>query len=343
MGCEAFHRAYTIRRSRAGGKRFSAAEWLPHPVPFVQIACKSLGPRLRGDDDGNILEIRMTPIPDWLEIHRGDAPLIVSFPHTGTDLPDDLGERFASQWLARRDADWWVHLLYDFARELGATTLRTAISRSVIDVNRDPSGASLYPGQNTTGLCPLTTFDNEPLYRAGGEPDAAEIERRRATWFDPYHAALAAEIARLRARHPAIVVYDAHSIRSRIPHLFDGELPQFNLGTDSDRSCADALTGAVERICIASGHATVRDGRFKGCWITRHHADPAHGVHSIQMELACRGYMDESEHVDEDNWPSPWRPERAAALRATLQQVLGACLDFARDAAAASPPPRRTA
>lgn len=285
----------------------------------------------------------MNPLPDWLEIHRGDAPLIVSFPHTGTDLPEGLEHRFASTWLARRDADWWVHLLYDFARELGATTLRTAISRSVIDVNRDPSGASLYPGQNTTDLCPLATFDDEPLYLPGEEPDAAEIAHRRTTWFAPYHDVLAGEIARLRARHPAIVVYDAHSIRSRIPHLFDGELPQFNIGTNAGASCAMALAEAVERTCRDSGRSTVRDGRFKGGWITRHHGDPAQGVHAIQMELGCRGYMDEPAQVDEGNWPSPWRPERAAALRATLQQVLGACLDFARDAAAASPPPRRTA
>lgn len=281
----------------------------------------------------------MTALPDWLDLHRGEAPLIVSFPHTGTDLPDGLEGRFASPWLARRDADWWVHLLYDFARELGATTLRTAISRSVIDVNRDPSGASLYPGQNTTGLCPLTTFDDEPLYLPGAEPDTAEIARRRATWFDPYHDVLAGEIARLRARHPAVVVYDAHSIRSRIPHLFEGELPQFNIGTNAGASCAAALAEAVERTCRGSGRSTVRDGRFKGGWITRHHGAPTRGVHAVQMELGCRGYMDEPAQVDENNWPSPWRPERAAALRATLELVLGSCLNFAR-ATASTPTPQ---
>lgn len=271
----------------------------------------------------------MNALPDWLEIHRGDAPLIVSFPHTGTGLPDDAADGFVSPWLARRDADWWVQHLYDFARELGATTIRTAISRSLIDVNRDPSGASLYPGQNTTGLCPLTTFDDQPLYRPGHEPGSTVIAHRRDTWFTPYHAELAGEIARLRRRHPAVVVYDAHSIRSRIPHLFDGELPQFNIGTNGDTSCDNALADAVERACRASGMSTVRNGRFKGGWITRHHADPAHGVHSIQMELACRGYIDEPETPAPDNWPTPWNPERAAPLRAVLQQVLAACLEFA--------------
>jgi formiminoglutamase len=159
----------------------------------------------------------MSAQPPWLEVHEGDAPLLISFPHTGTDLPDDVAGRFVSPWLAQRDADWWVHELYAFARGLGATTVRSSISRSVIDLNRDPSGVSLYPGQNTTGLCPLTTFDNQPLYQRGQEPDEAEIMRRRDTYFAPYHDALASQIARLRARHGTVVVYDAHSIRSRIP------------------------------------------------------------------------------------------------------------------------------
>lgn len=283
----------------------------------------------------------MTSLPDWLSVHRGDAPLILSFPHTGTELPEALSDRFVSPWLAQRDADWWVHLLYDFATTLGATTVRTAISRSVIDVNRDPAGVSLYPGQNTTGLCPLTTFDAQPLYRPGAEPDAAEIDARRAQWFAPYHAALDAEIARLRALHPAIVVYDAHSIRSRIPHLFDGELPQFNIGSAGvsgavDSSCAAALTDAVERVCAGSGFSHVRNGRFKGGWSTRHHGAPADGVHAIQMELACRGYMHEPDTVDPSNWPSPWQPEYAAPLRAVLQQVLQSCLDFVRSPAASA-------
>src|SRR5579859_6224741 len=165
----------------------------------------------------------------WLHIERGDTPLVVSFPHTGTDIPSDIEAKFTSPWLARKDADWWVERLYDFARDLGATTIRTAISRSVIDVNRDPSGASLYPGQATTELCPTTTFDGEPLYRDAQAPSRDEIAERRKTWFDPYHAALKAEIVRLRSLHDNIVLYDCHSIRSVIPRLFQGELPVFNL------------------------------------------------------------------------------------------------------------------
>lgn len=284
----------------------------------------------------------MNTRPDWLQVHEGDAPLIVSFPHTGSDLPEDLASRFVSPWLARRDADWWVHDLYEFARGMGATTVRSAISRSVIDLNRDPSGVSLYPGQNTTGLCPLTTFDNQPLYRPGMAPDEAEIARRRDTYFAPYHDALAAQIARLRQRHGTVVVYDAHSIRSRIPHLFDGELPQFNLGTagpsgEPDTSCDNALSDVVENLCRISGMPQVRNGRFKGGWITRHYSDIPGGVHSLQMELACRGYMSEPapDQLDEHSWPTPLDPDHAAHLRRTLAQVLTACLDFATNRSAA--------
>ena len=266
---------------------------------------------------------------DWLQVVRGDAPLVVSFPHTGTDLPTNVAARLISPWLARKDADWWIDRLYDFAPSLGATTVRTALSRTVIDVNRDPSGASLYPGQATTGLCPTTTFDGEPLYRRG-EPDAAEIERRRADYFEPYHAALQAELDRLRAIHGKVVLYEAHSIRSAIPRLFEGELANFNLGTNSGAACDPALTAAVEAVCDASGFSRVTDGRFKGGWTTRHYGRPADGVHAIQMELACRGYMDEPPGLlTSAIWPTPYVEARAAPMRAALTDVLRACLAFA--------------
>ncbi|MGC1302763.1 MAG: N-formylglutamate deformylase [Caulobacteraceae bacterium] len=268
--------------------------------------------------------------PSWLKIHRGSAPLIVSIPHTGTEIPSGIEQRLVSSWLGRKDADWHIERLYDFAAELGATTVRTAISRTVIDVNRDPSGVSLYPGQTTTGLCPIETFDGEPLYREAQAPDEAEIATRRATWFAPFHAALFDEIERLKAIHPRVVLYEAHSIRSHMPRLFDGELPQFNLGTNSGASCDDALAVAVERACDASGRSRVTNGRFKGGWTTRHYGQPGAGVHAIQMELACRGYMDDPDTLPAPgSWPAPYRPEQAAPMRATLRAILQACLAFA--------------
>ena len=267
---------------------------------------------------------------DWLEVHRGDAPLIISLPHTGFDLPPGLADDFVSPWLAVRDADWWIDKLYDFARDIGATTIRTTLSRSVIDVNRDPSGASLYPGQFTTGLCPTETFDGEPLYVAGS-PTAIEIARRREAWFDPYHAALTDEIARLRGLHDRVVLYDAHSIRSVVPSLFEGELPNLNIGTNGDTSCDPALTRAVEAACDVGPFSRVTNGRFRGGWITRHYGQPDKGVHAIQMELACRGYMDDpAEPPTPATWPAPYRPEQAAPMRSLLTDVLAACLTFAR-------------
>jgi N-formylglutamate deformylase len=271
---------------------------------------------------------------DWLEVQRGEAPLIVSMPHTGTDIPPDIEAQLASPWLARKDADWHIEKLYAFAAGIGATLVRTRLSRTVIDVNRDPSGASLYPGQTTTGLCPTETFDGEPLYPPGAEPDEEEIARRRALYFEPYHQALAAEIKRLRARHTRVVLYEAHSIRSTVPRFFDGELPIFNIGTNGGKSCASTLAQRVERICLATGDPTVLDGRFRGGWTTRHYGRPLNyktrhakiggpGVHAIQMELAMRCYLNES--------TGDWHPERANATQAVLTEVLQDCIDFAKE------------
>ncbi len=266
----------------------------------------------------------------WLTVDRRDAPLVVSFPHTGTDIPEDVRGGLVSLPLARKDTDWWIDRLYGFVRDMGATVVHTAISRTVIDVNRDPSGVSLYPGQATTELCPATTFDGEPLYRPGAEPDAAVVADRRRRYFDPYHAALSAELARLRARHPRVVVYDCHSIRSVIPRLFDGMLPQFNIGTNSGASCDGELTAAVEAACDASGLTRATNGRFKGGYITRSLGDPSAGVHAIQMELACRGYMRERPGpVSPTSWPTPWDAAYAVPMTDTLGRVIEACLRFA--------------
>jgi formiminoglutamase len=267
---------------------------------------------------------------EWLALHHGDAPLLVSFPHTGTEIPADIEAKLVSPWLARKDADYWVDVLYDFAHEMGATTIRTSLSRTVIDVNRDPSGATLYPGQATTALCPIDTFDGELLYKADAAPDTAQIARRREEYFDPYHTALAFELERLRARHGRVVLYDAHSIRSRVSRLFEAELPQFNIGTNNGASCDPVLTAAVEKICTASSYTSVTDGRFRGGWITRHYGNPKNGVHALQMELAMRGYLHEpAEPLAEQNWPAPLEDAHAATLRVALRDILDACVKFA--------------
>lgn len=265
-----------------------------------------------------------------IQLTQGDTPLLVSLPHTGTGIPFSIHERLVSEWLALKDTDWHIEKLYTFAAELGATVLRTPFSRTVIDVNRDPSGVSLYPGLATTELCPTTTFDGEPLYQPHGEPNRGEIIDRRETFFDKYHAAVRAEIDRLRAMHRRVVVYDCHSIRSEIPRLFDGELPEFNIGTADGKSCDPALAAAVETVVADTGLSWVTNGRFKGGYITRHYGDPKNGVHAVQMELAIRGYLREPiGPVDETNWPPEYDEEFAGPMRATLRKVLEACLEFA--------------
>ena len=258
---------------------------------------------------------------------RNTGPLIVSIPHAGLEIPEEIAPALISPQRARHDADLYVDELYAFAFKLGATIVRTTTSRTAIDVNRDPSGATLYPGQFTTGLCPTQSFDGLPLYRSGHEPDAAEIARRRTAYFDPYHAALQAEIDRLRAIHPATVLYEAHSIRSIVPKLFEGRLPEFNIGTNSGQSCAPELAQAIAAICAAQQRSHVVDGRFKGGWTTRHYGQPATGVHAIQMELAMRTYLDE---VPEADWPPPYDDLRAVEAHMTLRPILTACIDFAK-------------
>ena len=269
---------------------------------------------------------------EWLNVRRGDSPLIISLPHTGTFIPPEMEKNLASPWLARKDTDWGVDKLYGFAAELGATFVRTAVSRTVIDVNRDPLGASLYPGQATTALCPATSFDGEALYREGLEPGAEEIARRRRMFFDPYHTALGQEISRLGRIHARVVLYDAHSIRSNIPRLFSGMLPNLNIGTDNGRTAAAILIRDIEAHCGASKFSFVTNGRFRGGWTTRHYGDPAHGIHAIQMEIACRSYMEEPPRVSKDNWPPALIGEtQADELRALLKDILTTCISFAEE------------
>lgn len=267
------------------------------------------------------------PPPDFIAHRQGKSRLILSLPHTGTELPADIADCYTSPWQARADTDWWLEHLYDFAEAQDITIIRTRISRSVIDVNRDPSGASLYPGMATTGLCPVLDFDGNPLYHPDTEPDEAEIAHRRTRYFQPYHDLLATEIARLRGLHPVIVLFDAHSIRSHIPRLFEGELPVCNIGTNDDASAAPGLTHSLAAACAASPFSHVVNGRFKGGYITRHYGNPPDGIHAVQLELACRAYIDEPPlPITPANWPPPYEPARAAPIRTLLRRIIDLCL-----------------
>lgn len=234
-------------------------------------------------------------------LHRGTRPLLVSLPHVGTEIPAELQPRLQPRALAVEDADRHLERLYGFVRELGASLIVPRLARYVIDLNRPPDDTPMYPGASNTELCPTRFFTGEPLYLEGQAPDAAEVARRRETCWQPYHDALRRELERLRAEHGHAVLFDGHSIKGELPWLFEGRLPELNLGTASGTSCAASLRERLAAL-LASQHdyTQVVDGRFKGGYITRHYGRPGEGVHAIQLEMCWHCYMHETPPFDYD-------------------------------------------
>jgi N-formylglutamate amidohydrolase len=250
------------------------------------------------------------------KLTAGHGPVIVDVPHAGVEIPDAIAARLTPAALARPDTDWHVEKLYDFAAEFDATLMCATHSRYVVDLNRDPSGSALYPGADNTEVCPTRTFASEPVYVDGGAPQPPEVAERIEEYFTPYHARLAAEIARVRARHGYAVLLDGHSIRSEVPRFFAGRLPDLNLGTANGASVAPSLQARAEAVLKgADGFTHVVNGRFTGGWITRHYGRPRDGVHVLQLEVGERCYMDEAP-------PYPWDPARAAALVTVLRALV---------------------
>lgn len=254
-------------------------------------------------------------------LHRGDAPLLVSMPHVGTALPDDQRPRYIERALASEDTDWYLDRLYDFVREMGASLIVPRYSRYLIDLNRPSENTPMYAGTNNTELCPTRFFSGDALYRDGRAPDAAEIARRVTTYWQPYRQTLHDELARIKTRHGHAVLFDAHSINSELPWLFEGRLPHMSLGTVDGASCAPGLSDALAAVFGAqTAYSFVIDGRFKGGHITRQHGRPADGVHAVQLEMAWRAYMSEE--------PAQWDDARAAAVTPLLRSLVGTMLDW---------------
>ena len=259
---------------------------------------------------------------DLWALHRGDSPLVIDVPHAGTHVPDALMPRLTAIAQTVPDTDWHVEKLYAFAAAEGATLFCATHSRYVVDLNRDPSGAVLYAGADNTELCPTRTFGGQPIYADGSAPGPAEVAERIASGFVPYHAALAAEIARVRDRHGFALLLDGHSIRGVVPRFFEGRLPDLNLGTASGASCAPELEARAARVLAeAQGFTHVVNGRFKGGWITRHYGRPQKGVHALQLEMAQDCYMDEAP-------PFRWDPSRAGRLGQVLHRLVHALTSF---------------
>lgn len=260
------------------------------------------------------------------EIYRfqpGRVPLLLSVPHCGTQIPDHLAARMTPAALVLADTDWHVDWLYDFAAELGIHVLAANFSRYVVDLNRDPDGAALYPGAENTGVVPSDTFERLPIYRPGEEPDARERRRRIDVYWKPYHDRIQHELERLKERHGLALLFDAHSIRSRVPRFFAGRLPDFNLGTANGASLEAPLAARLLAICQAvPDHTSVLNGRFTGGYITRHYGRPAAAVHGVQLELSQLTYMDE-------NPPFRYRSDLAEHVRPALRRLLAELLDWA--------------
>ena len=257
---------------------------------------------------------------DAYSFYEGTAPLLISVPHDGRQVPASLQARMTREAREIPDTDWHVARLYDFARDLGAHLLVANYSRYVIDLNRPTSDESLYPGQLATGLCPLQTFAGDDIYRTG-KLTAREIADRVAAYWQPYHQRIRDTLDAIHATHGYAVIWDAHSIVSRVPRLFNGELPELNVGTYGGRSCTKPLESALFEVASGSTYSAVLNGRFQGGFITRHYSDIAKRIHAVQLEIAQRAYMDE---VSQD-----YDTEKASRLRVTLRQMIETCIELA--------------
>lgn len=254
---------------------------------------------------------------DTVTLHRGELPILISLPHDGSELPPAIAQRMTPAARLAPDTDWFVSRLYSFGLALGASMLVPRWSRYVVDLNRPPDDLSLYPGQNTTGLCPLLQFTGEAVYLPGQEPGTADIAMRLEDYWRPYHDALAGELSRLREAHGRVLLWEGHSIRSRVPFLFDGCLPDVNLGTAAGASCHRATQQRLEKILQAqSKYSWVANGRFKGGYITRHYGRPGEGVEAIQLELAQCNYMDEDR--------ASYDPDKAGEIQVLLESLIRA-------------------
>lgn len=258
--------------------------------------------------------------------HGGSLPLLISMPHAGTTIPPHIARDLTPAALQKPDTDWHLPVLYEMAQAMGASLLSAEYMRYVIDLNRPPDDASLYPGQDTTGLCPVDTFDRQAIYQAGKNPNEAEIQARIADYWQPYHAKLQLELNRIRAVHGIAVLWDAHSIASQVPRFFAGRLPDLNFGTADGQACdaglQQALAEAMQNSPYAKTYSHVFNGRFKGGYITRQYGQPGRNIHAVQLEMSQCIYMQETP-------PYAYTPVLARRVQPLLSKLLETCAVWA--------------
>ncbi len=253
---------------------------------------------------------------------QGSVPLLVSFPHSNTFIPSAIADRMTRRGRAVPDTDWYLPRLYDFVDGLGASRIVAGFSRYLIDANRSPDGENLYPGQPTPELCPKSCFDGSPIYLTGEEPDEFEIGQRTTEYWRPYHDQIQEELLRIKHRHGIAILFDAHSILSRVPRLFEGQLPDINIGTAKGESCALSLENTIksvlERQTVCSH---VINGRFIGGYITRHFGQPSKNIHAVQLELSQVRYLNES--------TGEWNEELAVETRGIVHSIMESIITWA--------------
>lgn len=254
---------------------------------------------------------------DIFNFHQGNIPVLISIPHLGTEIPKEIAAHMTDEGLRVADTDWHLDRLYDFAQRAGASVLGAKISRYVIDLNRPPTGESLYPGQTTTGLCPAETFRGEPLYRNRRAPEDADVQHRLQTYWAPYHAKLRFELDAMRAKFGSVLLWEAHSIASILPRLFDGKLPDLNVGTNSGASCKPEVLDAISAELQSQSFTWITNGRFKGGYITRAYGRPGDGVHAVQLEMCQSTYMNEDA-------PFEYRPDLADKVQPVVERMVAA-------------------
>jgi N-formylglutamate deformylase len=255
------------------------------------------------------------------DLVTGDIGMLISMPHNGQLIPEEIAQTMTEKAQHVADTDWYMDKLYDFAQGLGVSVIKPKYSRYVIDLNRNIDGVNLYPGANSTELCPTTAFDLSPLYKLGQEPDDTEIQRRIALYWQPYHQALRDTLAQMKAKFGKVVLLDAHSILSEVPRFFEGQLPDFNFGNANGASCSDDLMAEIMQLDL-SPYSSVANGRFKGGFITRGFGKPEEDIHTVQLELSQHTYMDEpSDHYNE---------KKAAQVKSKLKAFVNCLADYAQ-------------
>jgi N-formylglutamate deformylase len=253
------------------------------------------------DLTASIADSREACFMDCFKVHKSPgkpAPILLSIPHCGTAFPKELINEYEPElYKEQDDTDWFVDQLYDFANAMGITTISAVYSRWVIDLNRHPENRDLYSdGRLITGLCPVTNFLGNAIYKDGRKSIAEdEIQRRLAAYYLPYHQKIAEHLMALKERFGQVLLWDCHSIRKSLPALHKEPFSDLIISDADGQSSAAKLSDTAFLHLSSSTYSVKRNYPFKGGYITRHFGKPKENQHAIQLEMSKNVYMDDLE------------------------------------------------